>query len=307
MNKWIALFLCLLLNTNTATASQATLLPDSVIAALSQELSGETAKSNLEYIARYHRMRGSRGFRSAAEHIVKRLREYGITDAQIEQFPADGKLFYGTQKSRPPWDAEFAELWELRETNGSWTRQARLASWDAMPITLAQDSESGEATAELIDVNNGTSESDYAGKEVRGKIVLAAAQPGAVSPLAVERFGAAGIVSYAQNQRSAWWGENENLVRWGHLDTFAAKPAFAFMVSLKQARNFQTRLARGEKVRLHAIVRAGKHPGPTMSPWQQSREQMQTCATKRSLSVVISITSVRAQMTTRAEASRSSK
>jgi aminopeptidase YwaD len=256
VHQVLALVLCLTLNAN-----QATLLPDVVVAALSQELSGETAKRNLEYIARQHRMRGSRGFRSAAEHIVKQLHEYGIKDARIEQFPADGKTFYGTQKSRPPWDAEFAELWELREANGSWTRHTRLASWDAMPVTLAQDSESGEATAELIDVNNGTSETDYAGKDVRGKIVLVAAQPGAVAPLAVERFGAAGIVSYAQNQRTAWWAENENLVRWGHLDTFAAKPAFAFMISLKQARNFQTRLARGDKIRLHAIVRAGKHPG----------------------------------------------
>ena len=256
MNNCIALVLCLLLNT-----TQSTLLPEPVLAALSQELSGETAKSNLEYIARHHRMRGSRGFHAAAEHIVKQLRDYGLTDARIEQFTADGKIFYGTQKSRPAWDAEFAELWELKETNGAWTRHARLASWDAMPITLAQDSESGEATAELVDVRNGTSESDYKDKDVRGKIVLAAAQPGAVVPLAIERFAAAGIVSYAQNQRTAWWGENENLVRWGHLETFAAKPAFAFMVSLKQARNFQQRLARGEKIRLNAVVRAGKHPG----------------------------------------------
>ena len=260
MNKWIALFLCLLLNTNSANTTP-TLLPDTVVAALSQELSGETAKSNLEYISRFHRMRGSRGFRSAAEHIVQQLRDYGLTDAHIEQFPADGKIFYGTQKSRPAWDAEFAELWELRERDGAWTRHARLANWDAMPITLAQDSESGEARAELVDVNNGTSESDYANKDVRGKFVLVAAQPGTVTRLAVERFGAAGIVSYAQNQRTAWFGENENLVRWGHLDTFAAKPAFAFMISLKQARNFQTRLARGEKIRLHATVRAGKHTG----------------------------------------------
>ena len=262
VTKSIALVVCLLLNAIPANdATQTTLLPDAVIAALSQELSGETAKSNLEYIARHHRMRGSRGFRSAADHIVNQLRDYGITDARVEQFPADGKIFYGTQKSRPPWDAEFAELWELRETNTGWIRHARLASWDAMPITLAQDSESGEATADLVDVGNGTSEKDYAGKDVRGKIVLAAAQPGAVARHAVERLGAVGIVSYAQNQRTAWWGENENLVRWGHLDTFAAKPAFAFMVSPKQARNFQTRLARGEKIRLHATVRAGKHPG----------------------------------------------
>lgn len=262
MTKAFALAVCLLLNTIPANNNaQTTLLPDSVIAALSQELSGETAKSNLEYIARQHRMRGSRGFRSAADHIVKQLRDYGITDARVEQFPADGKIFYGTQKSRPPWDAEFAELWELRETDGTWTRHVRLASWDAMPVTLAQDSESGEATAELVDVANGASESDYAGKDVRGKIVLAAAQPGAVARLAVERFGAVGIVSYAQNQRTAWWGENENLVRWGHLDTFAAKPTFAFMVSPKQARSFQGRLARGEKIRLQATVRAGKHSG----------------------------------------------
>lgn len=263
MNRSIAIlvFFCLVINANAANSTQATLLPETVVAALSQELSGETARSNLEQIARFHRMRGSRGFRAAAQHIVEQLRNYGLTDAHIEQFPADGKIFYGTQKSRPAWDVDFAELWELRETDGAWSKHTRLASWDAMPVTLAQDSESGEATADLVDVGNGTSEKDYAGKDVRGKIVLAAAQPGAVVPIAVERLGAAGIVSYAQNQRTAWWGENENLVRWGHLETFAAKPAFAFMISLKQARSFQTRLARGEKVRLHAIVRAGKHAG----------------------------------------------
>ncbi len=261
VNRAINSLVCLLLTVNLAYANQSTLLPEPVIAALSQELSGETAKRNLEYIARHHRMRGSRGFRAAAQHIVEQLRDYGIADARIEQFPADGKIFYGTQKSRPAWDAEFAELWEMRETDGRWTPHNRLASWESMPVTLAQDSESGEVTAELVDVGSGTSERDYAGKEVRGKIVLAAAQPGSIALLAVERFGAAGIVSYAQNQRTAWWGENENLVRWGHLETFAAKPTFAFMVSLKQARNFQQRLARGDKIRLHATVRAGKRSG----------------------------------------------
>ncbi len=237
------------------------LLDDSVIAALAQELSGETAKRNLEYLARHHRMRGSRGFRAAADHILRQLRDYGISDSTILQFPADGKIFYGTQRSRPTWDAEFAELWELRQNNGEWSRHIRLASWEAMPVSLAQDSESGEASAELVDVGNGTSEGDYQGKDVRGRLVLVAAQPGAVAQLAVERFGAVGIVSYAQNQRTAWWGENENLVRWGHLDTFARKPTFAFMISLKQARSFRQRLAQGEEIRLQALVKAGKHDG----------------------------------------------
>jgi hypothetical protein len=160
-------------------------------------------------------MRGSEGFRNAATHIVETLRGYGITDAGITTFPADGVRFYGTQKSRPPWDAEFAELWELRERNGAWVREDRIASWEAMPLSLAQDSESGAASADLVDVGAGTGEADYAGKDVRGKLVLASSQPSAVARIAVERLGAAGIVSYAQNQRTAWWGEDENLVRWG--------------------------------------------------------------------------------------------
>jgi hypothetical protein len=261
VKKTLILITCLLLSTNSLRAQQALLLPEPTVAALAQELSGETAKRHLEYLAHHHRMRGSRGFRAAAEHIAGELRAYGLSGVGIEQFPTDGKIFYGTQRSRPPWDAEFAELWEMRETSEGWTPHSRLASWEAMPVSLAQDSESGEVTAALVDVGGGTAESDYTGKEVRGKIVLASSQPGAVARLAVERHGAAGIVSYAQNQRTAWWGEDENLVRWGHLDTFAPQKTFAFMISLKQARNLQQRLASGAKIRLRAKVQAGQHPG----------------------------------------------
>jgi hypothetical protein len=77
----------------------------------------------------------------------------------------------------------------------------------------------------------------------------------------VAKLGAAGIVSYAQNQKTAWWGEDENLVRWGHLDTFAPYKTFGFMVSLKTARALQKRLAAGEAIRLHAIVKASQEPG----------------------------------------------
>jgi aminopeptidase YwaD len=233
------------------------LLPAATVTALAEELSGESAQRHLEFLTRQHRMRGSRGYRAAAEHLAEQLRAYGLSEVRIERLPADGKLFYGTQRSRPAWDAEFAELWEVSDTAG----RVRLASWEAMPITLAQDSESAEVTTELVDVGEGTSASDYT-QEVRGKIVLASAQPSEVARLAVERHGAVGILSYAQNQRTAWWGEDENLVRWGHLDTFAPKPSFAFMLSLKQARGLRQRLAKGERIRLNAVVRAGKHPAP---------------------------------------------
>ena len=240
-------------------AAQAPLLRERDISALSQELSGEIAKRNLEGITRFHRQRGSQGFHSAAEIVVERARAYGLTDAQILQFPADGKIYYGTQRSRPPWDAEFAELRELVNTSPT----IKISSYEAEPVTLAEDSESAGVTATLIDVGNGTKESDYAGKNVKGQIVLVAAQPGTVQDLAVGKFGAAGIISYAQNQKTAWSGEDENLIRWGHLESFSPNKTFAFMFSLKTAREYQARLAAGEKIQLHATVKAGQHPGFT--------------------------------------------
>jgi len=237
------------------------LLAEPAVRAIASEVSGTAAKRNLQDLTLFHRMRGSRGFRAAAERVRDRAREYGLAEVEILELPADGKIFYGTQRSRPAWDAGFAELWEQRQEGGGWIDGERIASWEARPIVLAQDSAGGEAAAELIDVGAGTAESDYQGKEVRGKLVLVSAQPGTVYGLAVDKFGAAGIVSYAQNQVTGWWKEDETLVRWGHLNTFPPPRTFAFMVSLKQARAWQARLAAGQPVRLRAKVEAGQHAG----------------------------------------------
>src|SRR5438067_3930863 len=288
----VGLIVALLLGGGIA-AQKPPLLPEKDVAALANELSGEAAKRNLEGIARFHRQRGSQGFHAAAELVAERLRAYGLSDVAILQFPADGKIFYGTQRSRPAWDAEKGELWEVlpeivsceeaqgkkpitdaeqqRAHPGVMTAcdavvnkdAKKMASYEAEPIVLAEDSESADVTAELVDVGEGTYESDYAGKDVKGRIVLASAQPGAVQDLAVGKFGAAGIVSYAQNQKTAWWGEDENLIRWGHLETFSPNKTFAFMVSLKRARAMKDWLGRGKGhgIRLHAVVKAGQHPG----------------------------------------------
>src|SRR5215831_5804281 len=261
MPKTFALLLTLIVLPLSASAQKPPLLPEDQVKALAQELSGETAKRNLEGIVRNHRQRGSKGFHAAAEIVAERARVYGLSNVEILQFPADGKIFYGPQRSRPPWDAEFAELWELRKDGDSWKPAALMASYESIPVTLAEDSESADVTADLIDVGNGTAESDYAGKDVRGKIVLAAAQPGAVQELAVDKFGAAGIISYALNQPQAWRGDDDTLIRWGHLESFPKTKTFAFMVSLKTSRALRERLRGGEQIRVHATVRAGQHPG----------------------------------------------
>lgn len=237
--------------------AQPPLLDKNIVASLDAELSGESAKRNLEYVATLHRMRGSSQFRKAIDFIESKLKEYNLEEVEVFEVPADGKSMYGTQKSRLVWEAEFAELWEL-DKDGN--RVKRIADWESMPITLAEDSESGEAKTELIDVGNGTSEKDYENKDVKGKIVLIASSPGAAAELAVSK-GAVGLISYTQNQQTAWWKEDENLIRWGHFESFPKAKTFCFMISLKQARDFQSRLGRGEKITLDAKVKAGQHPG----------------------------------------------
>jgi hypothetical protein len=55
---------------------------------------------------------------------------------------------------------------------------------------------------------------------------------------------------------SAWWRDDQDLIRWGHLDARGHKNAFAIMISVREARALQQRLGRGEHITLHAVVRA---------------------------------------------------
>ncbi|HEX8064420.1 MAG TPA: M28 family peptidase [Allosphingosinicella sp.] len=254
-----------LLAAPAAAQQAAPLLSRAETEALASELSGAYAKRTVQALSLNHRMRGSDGYRAAAELIRDRLRDFGLKEVEILSLPADGKVFYGTQRSRPAWNASFAELWEQRQEGGRWNDSERIASWADQPITLAQDSVGGRAEAELVDVGTGASQSDYAGKQVRGKLVLVSGQPEAAARLAVTERGAAGIVSWAQNQKSGWWGDDESLIRWGHLSTWE-DPTFAFMVSPARARAWQARLAKGETVRLRAEVKAGRTPGTYLIP-----------------------------------------
>ena len=57
-----------------ADAHAPPLLPEKTVAAIANEVNGEIAKRNLEGIARFHRQRGSQGFRAAAELVAERAR-----------------------------------------------------------------------------------------------------------------------------------------------------------------------------------------------------------------------------------------
>src|SRR2546425_12213381 len=89
-----------------AEAQKPPLLPEKDVAALANELSGGTAKRNLEGIARVHRQRGSRGFHEAAGVVAERARADGWSEGAIRQVTADGAQLRGQRRSPPAGGAE---------------------------------------------------------------------------------------------------------------------------------------------------------------------------------------------------------
>src|SRR5262245_49041545 len=66
-----------------ASAEVPALLPESVVRALAQELSGTAAKHTVQELTLHHRMRGSKGFRAAVEAIVRGAKEAGLDRVEI--------------------------------------------------------------------------------------------------------------------------------------------------------------------------------------------------------------------------------
>ena len=221
--------------------------------AIRDEASGMAPYENLRTLTRLHRVPATPEFEQAADFILMRAKEYGLEDARREQFPIDGKIHYGLMRSHLGWRVEAANLWELAPDH------ALLGDWATDPIRLADYSHSTDVEAALVDVGAGTSESDYADKDVRGKIVLADGVLASVQRVAVIEHGAAGIVSDMPNQTTAWSGLDPTLVRWGHLDAFAPK-GFSFMVSRATATALREKLKAGLTVTLRAHVKAEVAP-----------------------------------------------
>jgi aminopeptidase YwaD len=228
--------------------------PQAVTHAIHAEIDGGAALRTVRDLGRFHRVHGSPGFTAAAEMMRERLIAAGFADAAIERFPADGQTRYAHFRSYFGWNPTEASLEEV-------SPHARpIARFPDLAVALADYSQDADVTAELVDVGRGAAPADYAGKEVRGRLVLASGPLPLVHRRAAEERGAAGFLSDYPNQRTAWSGDDRDLVRWGHLSPYQTRNTFAFMLSPRQSQDLRSRLAAGEKIVLHARVRARMVP-----------------------------------------------
>lgn len=217
---------------------------------LHEGLSGELAKEHVIQITRYHRIQGSRGYRDAAHYVLGKLREYGFSekDAYIESFPSDGKATYQTWQSPSGWDITAAELRMVEPYD------ERIVGYPEIAMSVITYSNAGDATGELVWVGSGESDNDYAGKNVKGKFVLATGYGGNVHRLAVLKYGAEAVVCYLNNRAKFYPDMLQYTGMWPRTEELS-RVTFGFNLTNRQGEKLKNLLLSGKKVVLHGWVK----------------------------------------------------
>jgi len=229
------------------------------------EVSGKIALEHIRDLSVFCRWYGSDDMIKAAELVKAKAQRYGLSDVRIEKFKVDAETYYYMQK---PWHAWNCESGELRMVE---PRNKLITSYDANGPCVLVNSHDADIKAEVVYVGNGTSAKDYEGKDVKGKIVLANGYPWEVSKQAVFERGAAGvIVSWMLDTPGAHSTEiyQTRIAPWNKDRTKLS--TFGFFLSTNQGRILLQELEKGNKVTVHAKVKAevrvpGYHPGVVAS------------------------------------------
>ncbi|HEV2801413.1 MAG TPA: M28 family peptidase [Pyrinomonadaceae bacterium] len=179
--------LCVLVCAPLARAQTTPFLSDGEIRMLSNEISGDRAFEHIRWLTHWHRDSGMEGYFKAADYIVKAAKEAGLTDVRFIEQPLPGVNY--TPRTAELWMTEPVEL--------------KLADIGEHAVYLADGSHDADVTAELVYIGDASNES-LKNLDVKGKIVLTSAQPGAAAQNAVYARGAIGIVTYVTSEgRSA--------------------------------------------------------------------------------------------------------
>ncbi|HEU5099605.1 MAG TPA: DUF4910 domain-containing protein [Roseiflexaceae bacterium] len=226
-----------------------------LFAALNNEVSGAAAKSLVARISQWHRIQASPMYREAAEWVHATLQSWGLA-SQIERFPAREGLQAWGEPMFQEWWCDEATL-DLLEPGRS---PRRLADYRAVPLSLMPRSTPADGEYEVIAIDGGDRPEHYDGLDVRGKLLLTQKLPMAIHHLAIERFGAAGLIFDGMRsvpevcppgdlqddiQYASWWW-------WG-----GETRAFGFAVSQRVGAELRRMIARrGQPLRARAHIRS---------------------------------------------------
>jgi len=236
--------------TAVVTSSAQELLSRDAYRLIRENASGELPFADFRNIVRFSGYAPSPGSDQVAEYLASRANAMRMTNVQIEKYPADGKSYSWAFRTEPSWEGREAELWVVEPDS------ELLASFASSKTVLARQSRNADVTAALVDVGDGTRPQDYDGKNVEGCLVLATGGLPAVTRQAVWERKAAGVVYYRTASAIDYPDLFSSLDFAPWYGPHGENPPFAFSLSYRVGDALRTRLAAGEKIVLHAHVRA---------------------------------------------------
>src|SRR5579864_921828 len=230
------------------------LLTDDATIQLIHTSSGDLAHQYVSQLSMWSRVVGSDQYEKAVDWVAGKAREFGLEEVQIERFPSDGTARYFEYESQRFWKVRSGELWLTSPF------ELKITSYAELPISLCRDSTSANVEAEVVDIGNGTGDSDYS-RPVKGKIVLTSSDPAVIVERAVYKEGARGIVSYwtipEWDRLNRLPGDYPDLVGWRYLpDPGSKHGTFAFMISPRRAAELREMLRNGKTLKARAKVDA---------------------------------------------------
>jgi len=157
-----------------------------------QEFRPGAAFNHVARVASFHRIQCSPGIRDAASYISSALGAEGL-QVEMMQYPARKGVSWWAQDSFPEWVCRDAELVLVLEGG----KEERLCSFAESKHSIIQRSvptpPEGIRTTMVL-VENGADPAAYEGLDVKGKFVFTKGNAPEVAAVAIDQFGAAGIV-----------------------------------------------------------------------------------------------------------------
>ncbi|WP_310568670.1 M28 family peptidase [Gemmatimonas sp.] len=217
--------------------------------AVSAGISGERAFRTVDYVQRYFRLPGNRGFDLAIDTVASLLRVAGYVDEATASPTA--RLVYRVE-SRPmrdlAWTPEGASITIVGQA-------APLQSWPKNLNMIAINSVSTApegVTAAVVDVGAGA-EADFAAVDVKGKIVLAEGNARSIFVRAMQK-GAAGVLAAQKLPEYNQQSKNITSIQFTGIARDTLTPGWLLFVSRESRDALKSALTRGP-VSVHVVVK----------------------------------------------------
>jgi hypothetical protein len=214
-----------------------------------RDISGDRAFRTVDFVQRYFRLPGNRGFDLAIDTVASLLRRAGYLPQ--DSAPPSARLVYRVE-SRPMTTDAWTPL-DASLTIVGRTAPLQQFATNLNMIAINSGSTPGDGVvAELVNVGTG-SDAEFAALDVRGKIVLSTGQARSVFPRAMQK-GAAGLLNTQKlpdyNQQS----RNTRAIQFTSVPRDTVRNGWTIFVSSATYDSLKTAMAAGP-VQLRAVVR----------------------------------------------------